>query len=68
MRKSSYLTRATRRFLERTNCVSPIHAVEQGKRSIEEWVDILQEEFEREKDRARTMRKTRVATRRLAAA
>jgi hypothetical protein len=68
MRKSNYLTRASRRFLERTNCVSPIHAVEQGKRSIEEWVDILQEEFEREKERARNMRKIRVATRRLTAA
>ncbi len=65
MRKSSYLTRAARRFLERTSCVSPIHAVEQGKRTIEEWIDILNEEFDREKDRARAVRKNRSAARRL---
>jgi hypothetical protein len=63
MRRSNYLIRSSRRFLERTNCVSPIHAVEQGKRTIEEWTDLLSEEFNREKERARALRKDRVNAR-----
>ncbi len=63
MRKKAYLAKAAKRFLERTNCISPIHAVELGKRTLEEWVDVLREEFEREQQRKLELRKTRTAKR-----
>ena len=52
MRKSSYMKRAAKKFLEGTRFRHPIEAVEKGVRTLEEWVDCLN--FEREIDREAT--------------
>lgn len=61
MRKSSYMKRAAKKFLEGTRFRHPIEAVEKGVRTLEEWVDCLN--FEREIDRelALTARATPVS-------
>ena len=46
MRKTNYLKRATKRFLQGTHCISPVQAVESGKRSLAEWAALLAEERE----------------------
>ena len=51
MRKSSYMKRAAKKFLEGTRFRHPIEAVENGVRTLEEWVDCLN--TERELDRLR---------------
>jgi hypothetical protein len=48
MKKTAYLTRATKRFLEGTNCKSPIQAVEQGIKTLSDWIDALSLEQELE--------------------
>jgi hypothetical protein len=48
MKKQSYLTRATRRFLDGTRHSSPVDAVLAGVRTLDEWALILQEERELE--------------------
>ncbi len=48
MKKTSYLKRAAKRFLEGTGCKSPIEAVELGLKSLGDWADTLA--FEREID------------------
>jgi hypothetical protein len=46
MKKTAYLTRATKKFLEGTNCKSPIQAVEQGVKTLSDWIDALSLEQE----------------------
>jgi hypothetical protein len=46
MKKTAYLIRATKRFLEGTNCKSPIQAVEQGIKTLGDWIDTLSLEQE----------------------
>ena len=46
MRKSSYMKRAAKKFLEGTRFRHPIEAVEKGVRTLEEWVDCLNAERE----------------------
>jgi hypothetical protein len=46
MKKTAYLTRATKRFLEGTNCKSPIQAVEEGKKTLSDWIDTISLEQE----------------------
>ncbi len=55
MRKKSpeYLRRAKQRFLEGLWYRTPIEAVEAGKRTLEQWADILSEERELERRTAR---------------
>ena len=48
MKRSSYLKRASQRFLTGTKFKSPIAAVEAGARTLEDWADILAEEREAE--------------------
>jgi hypothetical protein len=48
MKRTSYLKRASKRFLDGTKFKSPIAAVEAGVRSLESWVEILVEERENE--------------------
>lgn len=50
MRRTSYLKRASRRFLEGTRFKSPVEAVEAGARTLGEWADVLSEERESEND------------------
>jgi hypothetical protein len=47
--KNDYVKRASRRFLAGTGCATPASAVARGARSIEEWSDVLLEEFERQR-------------------
>ena len=49
MRRSSYLKRASRRFLEGTRYKSPVEAVEAGALSLNDWVRTLSEEREVER-------------------
>jgi hypothetical protein len=49
MKKTAYLVRATKRFLEGTNCKSPIQAVEQGTKTLGDWIDTLSLEQEIER-------------------
>jgi hypothetical protein len=49
MRRSSYLKRASRRFLEGTRYKSPVEAVEAGVLSLNDWVRTLSEEREVER-------------------
>jgi hypothetical protein len=55
MKKTAYLTRATKRFLEGTNCKSPIQAVEQGIKTLSDWIDTLslEQEIESEQNESR---------------
>lgn len=46
MKKTSYLKRAAKRFLEGTACKSPIEAVELGLKTLGDWADTLA--FERD--------------------
>ena len=48
MKRTSYLKRARRRFLEGTRCKSPLEAVEAGLRTLCQWADVLAEEREAE--------------------
>lgn len=44
MPKSTYITRAKKRFLAGTSYRAPVEAVTRGKRTLEQWVEILNEE------------------------
>jgi hypothetical protein len=44
MPKSTYITRAKKRFLEGTSYRVPVEAVTRGRRTLEQWVEILNEE------------------------
>lgn len=48
MKKTSYLKRAAKRFLEGTPCKSPIEAVELGLKTLGDWADTLAIERELE--------------------
>jgi hypothetical protein len=56
MKKTAYLTRATKKFLEGTNCKSPIQAVEQGIKTLSDWIDTLSLEQEIEAAQLATRR------------
>jgi hypothetical protein len=62
MRRTSYLKRASRRFLEGTRYKSPVEAVEAGARTLEAWADILGEEREVENEYLRERSLTRRRT------
>jgi hypothetical protein len=49
MRRSSYLKRASRRFLEGTHYRSPVEAVEAGALNLNDWVRTLSEERDEER-------------------
>jgi hypothetical protein len=59
MRKISYMKRAAKRFLEGTSCRHPVEAVECGMKTLEEWVEVLSQEreFDREAVVPRVSRK-----------
>lgn len=59
MKKTAYLTRATKRFLEGTNCKSPIQAVEQGIKTLSDWIDTLSLEQELESEQFESRRASR---------
>ena len=61
MRKSSYMKRAAKKFLEGTRFRHPIEAVEKGVRTLEEWVDCLNAERELDRELALTARATPVS-------
>jgi hypothetical protein len=44
MRRTSYMKRASQRFLEGTKFRSPVEAVEAGVRSLLDWTQLLAEE------------------------
>jgi hypothetical protein len=46
MKKTAYLIRVTQKFLEGTNCKSPIQAVEQGIKTLNDWIDTISLEQE----------------------
>jgi hypothetical protein len=46
MKKTAYLIRATKKFLEGTNCKAPIQAVEQGIKTLNDWIDTISLEQE----------------------
>jgi hypothetical protein len=48
MKRTNYLKRAAERFLHDLDAYSPIEAVERGLRSIEEWLELLEQEREQE--------------------
>ncbi len=52
-----YLQNAKKRFLKGLWYSAPIDAVLAGKRSLEDWVDIVAQEHELELERAREARK-----------
>ena len=58
MRKSSYMKRAAKKFLEGTRFRHPIEAVEKGVRTLEEWVDCLNAEREIDREASLTARGT----------
>jgi hypothetical protein len=60
MPKSTYITRAKRRFLEGTSYRAPVEAVTRGRRTLEQWVEILNEERDLE-NLKHTMSRTVVA-------
>ena len=67
MKKGNYMKRAAKRFLEGTSCRIPVEAVELGIKSLTEWVDILNDERERQhidearkRDRLEDRRRTRL--------
>lgn len=59
MKKTAYLTRATRRFLDGTNCKSPIQVVEQGIKTLSDWIETLSLEQELEAEQVESRRKQR---------
>ncbi len=59
MKKTAYLTRATKRFLEGTNCKSPIQAVEQGAKTLSDWIETLSLEQELEAEQLESRRNKR---------
>lgn len=61
MRKSSYMKRAAKKFLEGTRFRHPIEAVEKGVRTLEEWVDCLNAERELEREMLSAGRGSRTA-------
>jgi hypothetical protein len=56
MKKTAYLTRATKKFLEGTNCKSPIQAVEEGMKTLSDWIDAISLEQEIEAAQLETRR------------
>jgi hypothetical protein len=48
MRRTSYMKRASQRFLEGTKFRSPFEAVEAGVRSLVDWTQLLAEERDSE--------------------
>lgn len=44
MPRSTYITRAKRRFLEGMSYRVPVEAVTRGRRTVEQWVEILNQE------------------------
>jgi hypothetical protein len=56
MKKTAYLIRATKKFLEGTNCKSPIQAVEQGIKTLNDWIDTISLEQEIEAEQLETHR------------
>jgi hypothetical protein len=46
MRRTSYLKRAAKRFLDGTHMKTPVEAVEAGVCSLQDWVRVLTEERE----------------------
>lgn len=48
MRRTSYMKRASKRFLEGTRCKTPVEAVEAGVRTLNDWANLLTEERENE--------------------
>jgi hypothetical protein len=46
MKRTSYMKRASQRFLEGTRFRSPVEAVEAGVRSLIDWTQLLAEERE----------------------
>lgn len=56
MRRTSYLKRASRRFLEGTRFKHPVEAVEAGERSLSAWAELLAEEREIELEYLRVRR------------
>jgi hypothetical protein len=48
MKKTSYLKRAAKKFLEGTTCKTPIEVVEMGLKSLGDWADTLAIERELE--------------------
>jgi hypothetical protein len=46
MRRTSYLKRAAKRFLDGTRMKTPVEAVEAGVCSLQDWVRVLAEERE----------------------
>ena len=59
MKKTAYLTRATKRFLDGTNCKSPIQAVEQGVKTLSDWIETLSLEQELEAEQVESNRSKR---------
>jgi hypothetical protein len=57
MRRTSYLKRASKRFLEGTRCKSPIEAVDSGQRPLTLWAEILSQEREVEQAYQQTRRR-----------
>jgi hypothetical protein len=53
MSRQTYLTRAKKRFLEGTSYRVPVEAVTRGRRTLEEWSSVLNEERELEMDSLR---------------
>jgi hypothetical protein len=61
--KTAYLIRATKKFLEGTNCKSPIQAVEQGVKTLSDWIDALSAEQEIESEQNESRRAKNKPTR-----
>jgi DNA invertase Pin-like site-specific DNA recombinase len=51
--RQTYLTRAKKRFLEGTSYRVPVEAVTRGRRTLDQWASILEEERELEENRIR---------------
>jgi hypothetical protein len=56
MKKTAYLARATQKFLAGTNCKSPIQVVEQGIKTLNDWIDAISLEQEIEAAQLETHR------------
>jgi hypothetical protein len=63
MRPTSYLRRASKRFLEGTRFRSPFEAVEAGVDTLERWVEVLAEEREAAQARKDSKLERRVSLR-----
>ena len=59
MKRTSYLKRASQRFLAGTKFRSPVAAVEAGVRTLEAWAETLAEEREAETQHALEHRASR---------